>query len=144
MNPRSLRFARHALSHSRPSSSTATPPRIPHLLTLADLTVPQIHSLLARAVAFKHLSNFPLSIQQPLLRSTIALLFSKRSTRTRVASESAVALLGGHPMFLGAQDIQLGVNETLADTAKVLGGMVSGVMARVNGHEEVEVSAGAC
>jgi len=65
------------------------------------------------------------------------LMFSKRSTRTRVASESATALLGGHAMFLGASDIQLGVNETLLDTSKVISSMVDGIMARVGDHSEV-------
>jgi ornithine carbamoyltransferase len=67
------------------------------------------------------------------------MIFSKRSTRTRVASETATKLLGGHPMFLGSQDIQLGVNETLEDTAKVVGSMVDGIMARVGEHSEIEV-----
>jgi ornithine carbamoyltransferase len=68
------------------------------------------------------------------------MIFSKRSTRTRVASETATQLLGGQPMFLGSADIQLGVNETLEDTAKVVGSMVDGIMARVGEHDEVEAS----
>ena len=67
-------------------------------------------------------------------------MFSKRSTRTRVASESAAVLLGAHPMFLGASDIQLGVNESLYDTARIVGSMTDGIMARVGHHSEVEVS----
>ncbi|NXD32600.1 OTC protein, partial [Spelaeornis formosus] len=73
-----------------------------------------------------------------LYGQTIALIFNKRSTRTRVASETATKLLGGHPMFLGGQDIQLGVNETLADSAKVISSMADGFMARVGAHEEIE------
>lgn len=67
-------------------------------------------------------------------------MFSKRSTRTRVATETSVASLGGQPMFLGPSDIQLGVNESLYDTSKVIGSMADGIMARVGQHEEVEVS----
>ena len=72
-----------------------------------------------------------------LLSQTIALLFTKRSTRTRVSTESAVALMGGHPLFLGAGDIQLGVNETLYDSSVVISSMVSSIVARVDKHEDV-------
>lgn len=57
-----------------------------------------------------------------------------------MASESAAHLLGGNVMFLGKEDSQLGVNETLRDTAYVVGSMTEGFMARVNAHEEVAVS----
>jgi ornithine carbamoyltransferase len=48
-------------------------------------------------------------------------------------------LTGGHAMFLGSQDIQLGVNESLLDTSRVVSSMVDGIMARVGGHHEIEV-----
>ena len=113
----------------------------PHLMTLADLSVDQIAWLLRKSIAFKFMAKELSSkaIIPSLGLKTIALLFSKRSTRTRVASESAVTLLGGHPMFLGSADIQLGVNETLKDSSRVIGSMVDGVMARVGAHEEIEV-----
>ncbi|SGY14443.1 BQ5605_C010g06184 [Microbotryum silenes-dioicae] len=79
--------------------------------------------------------------EKSLDHKTVALMFSKRSTRTRVASESAVHMLGGHPMFLGAGDIQLGVNESLYDTSRVVSSMVDGIMARVGHHSEVETLA---
>ena len=56
-----------------------------------------------------------------------------------MASETATKLLGGHPMFLGTGDIQLGVNETLEDSIRVIGSMVDGVMARVGEHSDIEV-----
>jgi ornithine carbamoyltransferase len=65
------------------------------------------------------------------------MMFNKRSTRTRVSTEGAVVQLGGHPMFLGKDDIQLGVNESLYDTAVVLSSMVSCIVARVGKHAEV-------
>jgi ornithine carbamoyltransferase len=77
---------------------------------------------------------------QTLQNMSIALLFSKRSTRTRVAAETATNLLGGQALFLGKDDIQLNVNETPRDTAEVLSRMVQGIFARVGEHEEVEVS----
>lgn len=113
----------------------------PHLLTLADLTPAQISFLLTSSLTFKSLAKSfsPNSLRNSLSARTIAMIFSKRSTRTRVASETATKLLGGHPMFLGSQDIQLGVNETLEDTAKVVGSMADGIMARVGEHSEIEV-----
>lgn len=73
-----------------------------------------------------------------LLGKTVALIFSKRSTRTRLSSEGAAAFFGAQPMFLGKDDIQLGVNESLYDSAKVISSMVSAVFARVNSHSEIQ------
>jgi len=139
-----------ARSLSSTASSAASKP--PHLLSLADLTVPQLDKILTSAYTFKNdfkqnqipkdAQKFGLPSERDLLKGrTVALMFSKRSTRTRVASESATALLGGHAMFLGSQDIQLGVNESLLDTAKVVSSMVDGIMARVGHHSEVETLA---
>ncbi len=64
-------------------------------------------------------------------------MFSKRSTRTRVSTEGAVVTMGGHPMFLGKDDIQLGVNESLYDTAVVISSMVSCIVARVGPHADI-------
>ena len=79
----------------------------------------------------------PTSLENKLLGQTVAMTFSKRSTRTRVSTEGAVVRLGGHPMFLGKEDIQLGVNESLYDTSVVISSMVSAIVARVNGHDDV-------
>ena len=78
--------------------------------------------------------------QQTLRNMSIGLLFSKRSTRTRLAAETAAKLLGGQAIFLGKDDIQLGVNESARDTAMVLSRMVQGIFARVGDHSEIEVS----
>ncbi|KAH9979546.1 Aspartate/ornithine carbamoyltransferase [Lactifluus volemus] len=75
---------------------------------------------------------------QSLLNKSIALLFSKRSTRTRVAAETASLLLGGRALFLGKEDIQFGVSESARDTARVIGGMCQGIFARVGDHSEIE------
>ncbi|KIR67687.1 ornithine carbamoyltransferase [Cryptococcus bacillisporus CA1873] len=126
---------------TRFAKSRQVPP--PHLLTLADLSPEQISNLIATAAALKFVSKnaHTAAIPKRLDRRTVALIFNKRSTRTRVASETSVEALGGHPMFLGKDDIQLGVNETLEDTAKVVGSMTDGIMARVAGHEEIETLA---
>ena len=114
----------------------------PHLLTLADLSLEEINSLLRSSLSMKKaISTFSQHhFPQHFANGTVALLFTKRSTRTRVASETAANMLGANAMFLGASDIQLGVNESLQDTAKVVGSMVEGFMARVDRHEDVEVS----
>jgi ornithine carbamoyltransferase len=78
------------------------------------------------------------SIRSALRGQTIGISLSKLSTRTRVSSEAAVAAMGGHPMFLGKGDIQLGVNESLRDTSLVISSMVSGIIARVGPHSDVE------
>ncbi|KAF9072404.1 ornithine carbamoyltransferase 1 [Rhodocollybia butyracea] len=120
-----------------------------HLMTLADLSVPQIRGLLSHSLHCKQISKPWLEPQsgkkqqlrmpsQSLFNKTVALLFSKRSTRTRLASETSVALLGGRALFLGSEDIQLGVNETPRDTARVIGGMAEGIFARVGDHAEIE------
>jgi ornithine carbamoyltransferase len=125
---------------------------VPHLMTLADLSGPQIRRIVAHAYSLKQLSTPWLAPQsssakpprlrmpsQSLFNKSIALIFSKRSTRTRVAAETASLLLGGRALFLGKEDIQLGVNESPRDTARVIGGMCQGIFARVGDHAEIEV-----
>ena len=79
----------------------------------------------------------PESLQGTLAGKTVAMMFSKRSTRTRISTEGAVVKMGGHPMFLGKEDIQLGVNESLYDTAVVVSSMVSCIVARVGPHSDI-------
>lgn len=131
-----------AVGGVRAYGTAATAPR--SMLSLADLSVPEIGALVKRAAAFKaaaRASPRTRVLPQSLDSQSIAVVFSKRSTRTRVASETSIAGLGGHAMFLSPSDIQLGVNESLYDTARVLGSMVDGIMARVGGHDEVEMLA---
>ena len=135
------------------SSVTA---KVPHLMTLADLSPGQIQRILAHSYHLKRtslpwlapqvrLGNGKMSTaklrmpSQSLFNKSIALLFSKRSTRTRLSAETAALLLGGQTLFLGKEDIQLGVNETVRDSARVIGGMCQGIFARVGAHEEIEV-----
>lgn len=125
-----------------------------HLMTLADLSVPQIQRMINHANYLRHLTlpwlkpHGSLSIKkssqlrlppQSLFNKTVAMLFSKRSTRTRLAAETSAVLLGGRALFLGADDIQLGVNESPRDSARVIGGMCQGIFARVGDHQEIEV-----
>ncbi|KAF9580908.1 ornithine carbamoyltransferase [Lunasporangiospora selenospora] len=135
----------HSSAQSQKTYSTADVPTVtgvPHLLTDNDLSPKQLTDVLLSACQFKHDAKvLGKSSGAPLAGKTMALMFSKRSTRTRVATETAVAYLGGHAMFLGSQDIQLGVNESLLDTSKVVSSMVDGIMARVGAHSEIETLA---
>ncbi|KAM0191960.1 hypothetical protein ACHAPI_008480 [Fusarium lateritium] len=122
----------------RRAYSQAATPR--HLMTIADLTPTEFANLVrdanTRKMAVK--GGAPASyLNAGLAGKTIAMMFSKRSTRTRVSTEAAVTMLGGHPMFLGKDDIQLGVNESLYDTSKVISSMTSCMVARVGPHSDV-------
>jgi ornithine carbamoyltransferase len=104
------------ICHPRQYTTGATHLKTRHLLSIADLSVPELHSLLSRSAELKHsvktrnlLPGMTQFTPGPLSGHSVAMMFSKRSTRTRVSTESAIALLGGHPMFLGKDDIQLGV-----------------------------------
>ncbi|MHA1330387.1 MAG: ornithine carbamoyltransferase [Candidatus Hodarchaeales archaeon] len=110
------------------------------VLTLKDLTTSEIRFLIDEAKDFKERRQDYIS-NQPLKGKTLGMIFQKRSTRTRVSTETAMVELGGHALFLGKDDIQLGVNESLHDTAKVLGRFVSGILARVFDHSDVEILA---
>ena len=74
---------------------------------------------------------------KPLDGHSVSMIFQKRSTRTRVSTETGMALLGGHALFLGPSDIQLGVNETMRDTANVLARFNSIILARVYAHSDI-------
>ena len=74
---------------------------------------------------------------QPLEGKSLAMIFEKPSTRTRVSLEVAAWELGGHPLYLSANELQLGRGETIADTARVLSRYVHGITARVHSHGTV-------
>ncbi|PKI83970.1 ornithine carbamoyltransferase [Malassezia vespertilionis] len=135
----------HWYGGARGFASSAHVRRAPSLITLGDLSVPELDALLQRASHFKKTVKThalgPGAIEHTMANKTIAIMFTKRSTRTRVASETSVVTLGGHPMFLAPSDIQLGVNESLIDTSRVISSMVDGIMARVGAHEEIETLA---
>ncbi len=76
--------------------------------------------------------------ERPLTGKTLAMIFAKSSTRTRVSFEVGTLQLGGHPLFLSSRDIQLGRGEPIRDTARVLSRMVDGIMIRTFAHADVE------
>ncbi|MDQ0224175.1 ornithine carbamoyltransferase [Metabacillus niabensis] len=102
-------------------------------LTLLDYSKEEILYFIEEA--FK-LEENPI---QPLLKGkTLAMIFEKSSTRTRVSFETGMLQLGGHALFLSSQDLQLGRGEPISDTAKVLSGYVDGIMIRTFGHDKIE------
>ena len=105
-------------------------------LDIDDVTPAELDALLDRAAAMKAGETDP-----RLADATLGMIFEKPSTRTRVSFETGMTRLGGHAMFLGPDDIQLGHGEPLRDTARVLGRYVDGVMARLFDHEDVETLA---
>ena len=132
------------IQHRLYSSSPSTPPTSPfaprHLLSIADLSSAELTTLVRNAHSHKQAfksGSIPKSLLGSLAGKTVAMTFNKRSTRTRVSTEGAVVALGGHPMFLGKDDIQLGVNESLYDTSVVISSMVSAWFARVGPHSDV-------
>ncbi|POS85001.1 hypothetical protein EPUL_005466 [Erysiphe pulchra] len=136
------RFSSSTSSAIRTNSNNSNNNKAPrHLLSIADLSASELKTLIHNAsrnkTYIKSNGTAPQNLRGSLSGKTIAMMFSKRSTRTRVSTEGAVAALGGHPMFLGSSDIQLGVNESLQDTAKVISSMSAALIARVNAHSEV-------
>ena len=108
-----------------------------HFLDVDDLTRAELETVLERAAAVK---ERPTDFDLPG-RPTLGMIFQKPSTRTRVSFETGMTQLGGHAIFLGADDIQLGRGEPLKDTARTLSRYVDCIMARVFKHENVSVLA---
>lgn len=106
-------------------------------LTIAEFTGPEIDYLLKQALDMKQLTKK--HIPHPYLSGkTLAMIFEKSSTRTRVAFEVGMYQLGGSALFLSSRDIQIGRGETIPDTARVLSRFVDGIMIRTFAHEKVE------
>lgn len=108
-----------------------------HFLTLLDLGVDELAALVQRAIelkrAFKDGQRF-----EPMRSKTLAMLFDKSSTRTRVSFEVAMNQLGGSTIFLSPASTQLGRGEPVEDTARVMSRMVDAVVIRTYSHEMVE------
>lgn len=105
-----------------------------HLLSIEQLSAKEIERLLDSAA---HLKQQRGREGQPLAGQTWALIFTKSSTRTRVSFEVGIRELGGFPMFLSKNDIQLGRGEPIKDTARVLGRMVHGAIIRTFAQQDV-------
>jgi ornithine carbamoyltransferase len=106
-----------------------------HLLSLAGLDPAGLEALLALAAELK---ADPTAHAGALRGRTVLLHFTKPSTRTRVSFESAVVRLGGHPIFAGPDQLQLGRGEPIADTAQVVSRYCAAVVIRTHAHRDVE------
>ncbi|MDX2055142.1 MAG: ornithine carbamoyltransferase [Polyangiaceae bacterium] len=107
-----------------------------HLLNLSDLGKPGLCSLLDAADRWQKGRGQPDELQ-PLRGKSVALLFEKASTRTRMSLEVAVAELGGHPVFVSNLSSQLGRGEPIADTARVLSRMVHAITFRTTSESRL-------
>lgn len=108
-----------------------------HLLSLHDLSVQEVEDLLKLAIKLK--SELKSGKPHELLKGkTLGMIFTKSSTRTRVSFEVGMHQLGGYPLFLSSNDIQLGRGETIYDTAQVLSRYLDGIMIRTFKQSDVE------
>ena len=109
-------------------------------LSIDDVTQEELNLLLELAAKIK---QSPAEHSSRLEGRSVALIFEKPSTRTRVSFEVAVASLGGHPLALSSSDLQLGRGETIEDTGRVLSRYVGAIVLRTFGQERLEALAGA-
>ncbi len=105
------------------------------LLRTADLSRADVDLLLDTAAKF---ATDPLRSKDALANRTVAIYMTKPSTRTRLASETAVAHLGGTPIFIRGDDLQIGRGETIADTARVISGFCSALLIRTFNQSDVD------
>jgi ornithine carbamoyltransferase len=105
------------------------------LLRTQDLSRDDVELLLETAAAF---AEDPLRSKSALANKSVAIYMTKPSTRTRLSSETAVAHLGGTPIFIRGDELQLGRGETTADTAKIISGYCSALIIRTFAQADVE------
>ena len=105
-------------------------------LTLADYSKEDIIDLFEYSAQLKREVKKG-KFSKVLENKTLAMIFEKNSTRTRVSFETGMLQLGGHALFLSSSEIQLGRGETIADTARVLSRYNDGIMIRTFGHDKV-------
>lgn len=108
-----------------------------HLLKMLDLSREEITEILDLADQLKY--ELKHNIPHPHLKGkTLGMIFQKASTRTRVSFETGMYQLGGYPLFLSSNDLQIGRGEPVQDTARVLSRYLSGIMIRTFEQQEVE------
>jgi len=108
-----------------------------HFIDLRDFSADTLQMMLDHAQAMKQARRAGTGHEQPLAGKTVAMIFEKPSTRTRVSFETGIVQLGGTPLVLSAQDLQLGRGESIEDTARVLSRYVDAIMIRCFDHNTV-------
>ena len=111
--------------------------KVRHFRSLLDINKNEFIKLIERSIELKKESKENIS-NNSLQNKTMAMIFKKNSTRTRVAFETAMVTMGGYAIFLSSDTTQITRGEDLADTVKVLSGMVDIIMIRTHNHDEVE------
>ena len=106
-----------------------------HFIDLKDFSADTLQMILDHAQAMKQAQRAGADHEQPLAGKTVAMIFEKPSTRTRVSFEVGIVQLGGTPLVLSAQDLQLGRGETIEDTARILSRYVDAIMIRCFDHK---------
>jgi ornithine carbamoyltransferase len=109
-------------------------PSVRHFLAIPDFSADELRRLMELAESMRSGAYR----EKPLDGMSLAMIFMKASTRTRVSFETGAWQLGGHALFLSPRDIQLGRGEPVADTARVLSRYVDGIMIRTFAHAEIE------
>jgi len=109
---------------------------IKNFINFDDLSINDLQGIIDRAISLKeeHKSG---QINDSLQNKTLAMIFDKSSTRTRVSFEAGMTQLGGQSLFLSDKDIQLGRGEPITDSAIVISSMVDAVMLRLSSHEDI-------
>ena len=105
--------------------------------SLIDINSQELKRIIQQAIEYKELDKKH-SVPRKYINRTLAMIFKKNSTRTRVSFETAMYKLGGHAIFLSESSTQLNRGEDISDTAKVLSGMVDLIMMRTNTHDEIK------
>ena len=111
--------------------------KVRHFRSLLDINKQEFIRIIKRSIELKKEATAG-TVDKSLSGKTMAMIFKKNSTRTRVAFESAMTKMGGHAIFLSSDSTQLSRGEELSDTAKVLSGMVDIIMVRTHDHNEVQ------
>ena len=107
-----------------------------HFIDFDNLSFEVLQDIIDCAIALKKQHNEGV-INNSLKNKTLAMIFDKSSTRTRVSFEAGMAQLGGHALFLSNNDIQLGRGEPITDSAIVISSMVDAVILRISSHEDI-------
>jgi len=107
-----------------------------HFIDFNNLSFDELQDIINHAIALKKQYNEG-AINNSLKNKTLAMIFDKSSTRTRVSFEAGMTQLGGHALFLSNKDIQLGRGEPITDSAIVISSMVDAVMLRISSHNDI-------
>ena len=107
-----------------------------NFINFDELSINDLQGIIDRAISLKkeHKSG---RINDSLKNKTLAMIFDKSSTRTRVSFEAGMTQLGGQSLFLSEKDIQLGRGEPITDSAIVISSMVDAIMLRMSSHEDI-------